>query len=429
MTPSSRACIFDLDGTMIDSAPGIFRSLRFAFDKMNRQIPDEPILRKFLGPPLAASFIQFCGFTKEEAIQAVEYYRENYSITGWKESRVYPGIRRLLYDLKMQGYFLGVATGKPQESAEQVLRYYGLAHLFDSIVGPKPHQHFANKEDLLREALAGFDGQAVMIGDRDTDILAATALGAQGIAALYGYGNLEEFQGTGVTHLADSVDGLRLALQVAHCERTGLFVSFEGNDGSGKSTQVQHLYEFLTRADYSVIKTREPGGSVIAEKIRELVLDRENTGMQDLTEAYLYAAARAQHVRDILLPALQDGQIVLCDRFVDSSVAYQGAGRELGTELIKQINAPAVKGCMPDLTILLELPADKALRRRTKASQADRIEMQDMAFHARVQQAFRLLAEQETQRIKAIDASVTVCSLAETIRSMVSNELEGTEVG
>ena len=142
----------------------------------------------------------------------------------------------------------------------------------------------------------------------------------------------------------------------------GFFITFEGGDGSGKSTQISILKESLIEKGYDVILTREPGGTDISEKIRELILDPENGEMEDITEAYLYAAARAQLVRQLIKPALEEGKVVICDRFVDSSIAYQGFGRGLG-DAVGVINTYAVDDCMPDLTILLKLDPERGSSR------------------------------------------------------------------
>ena len=141
-----------------------------------------------------------------------------------------------------------------------------------------------------------------------------------------------------------------------------MFITFEGMDGAGKTTQIRLLQERLEKAGERVVVTREPGGNALAEKIRALLLDPESE-MDPLTEAYLYAAARAEHVRRVILPALQRGETVLCDRYLDSSLAYQGYGRGLGEETVRRINAQAVAGCLPDRTYLLRVPEEAAARR------------------------------------------------------------------
>ncbi|MHC1786182.1 MAG: dTMP kinase [Christensenellales bacterium] len=398
------AVVFDLDGTLTDSAPGILACARYALEKMGKPIPSDAILRKFLGPPLAQSFMMFCGLSAQEALAATHYYRERYHDTGWLENRPFPGIRQLLLALRQAGIRLSVATGKPQDASEKILDHFRLSHLFERIVGPAPDDYQANKRDLILRSLEGFKGRAVMVGDRDSDVAGARQAGIDCIAVSYGYGSEEEFIQTPPALIASSPSDLCDMLGVPRPSPRGFFISFEGNDGCGKSTQVKWLAERLAGCGFKVQTTREPGGSDIAERIRGLLLDPQNMGIRDMTEAYLYAAARAQHVREIILPALRAGKILITDRYVDSSVAYQGAGRSLGMALVSGLNAPAIDGCLPDLTILLDIDAQQAMMRRQQASQADRIEMQDDAFHARVEQAFHQLALENSKRIVRVDA-------------------------
>ena len=170
-------------------------------------------------------------------------------------------------------------------------------------------------------------------------------------------------------------------------KKQGLFIVFEGQDGAGKSTQIEALAAFLRDAGRDVVLTREPGGTPIAEKIRQVLLDRENAGMSAACEAYLYAAARAEHVDKVIVPALQRGAVVLCDRFMLSSVAYQGYGRGLGAEQIRKLNALALKGVKPDCTFYLSLDPQLGLS-RIAARQADRIEMENLDFHTRVREGY-----------------------------------------
>ena len=176
-------------------------------------------------------------------------------------------------------------------------------------------------------------------------------------------------------------------------------------------------------------RTREPGGCPISEKIRDLLLDIKNEEMYDITEALLYAAARAQHVHQVIRPAIEDGQIVLCDRFVDSSVAFQGGGRELGVKLIQQINAPAIDGHMPNATIYLRLDHETALRRRANASALDRIEKEKAEFHARVEAAYEQLAAQDADRFIVIDATKDRETIAQEILTRVLERIDALEVG
>ena len=138
----------------------------------------------------------------------------------------------------------------------------------------------------------------------------------------------------------------------------GKFITVEGTDGSGKSTQLKLLMDYLGTKNCDVVFTREPGGTEISEKIRDVILDINNKEMTDMTEALLYAAARAQHVQQKIIPAINEGKVVICDRFVDSSIAYQGAARGLGTDNIMQINSFALNGIMPDLTLFFDLPPE-----------------------------------------------------------------------
>lgn len=183
----------------------------------------------------------------------------------------------------------------------------------------------------------------------------------------------------------------------------GLFFSFEGNDGSGKTTQIRKLKQWFEEQGREVVWLREPGGTPIGEKIRALVLGRENSEMSAVTEMLLYAASRAQLVREVVVPALERGSVVLCDRFVHSSLAYQGYGRELGKALVWSVNAPAVDGHMPDLTFFMDIDADSAMSRRNASGEdADRLETEHMNFHRRVYDGYDHLAEEDPERIRRI---------------------------
>lgn len=182
----------------------------------------------------------------------------------------------------------------------------------------------------------------------------------------------------------------------------GIFISIEGPDGSGKSTQIENIKEFFHDKNMDIIFTREPGGTPIGERIRGIILDRKCSEMDPMTEAMLYAAARAQHVAQVIRPALEEGKIVICDRFVDSSIAYQGYGRKLG-EAVASINHFAVKECMPDMTILLKL--DPAVgKHRISEDQQDRLEAEREAFHQEVYKGYLELEKNFPDRIVGIDA-------------------------
>ena len=185
-----------------------------------------------------------------------------------------------------------------------------------------------------------------------------------------------------------------------------LFISVEGGDGSGKSTQLENIKQYLDSLGIDFIFTREPGGTAIGEKIRQVILDPENKEMTDLAEALLYAASRAQHVGEIIIPALESGKCVLCDMFVDSSIAYQGYGRMLG-DVVKEINAPAIMNRMPDITFFLNIRPDIAMSRISKRGH-DRLEQEAINFHERVYEGYLALIEEDKKsganRIVDIDA-------------------------
>ncbi|GAA3021816.1 dTMP kinase [Tetragenococcus solitarius] len=196
----------------------------------------------------------------------------------------------------------------------------------------------------------------------------------------------------------------------------GLFITIEGPDGAGKTSVLNELYPRLQFAsEKEVIRTREPGGGKIAEKIRELILDPAYEEMDDRTEALLYAAARRQHVIDVILPALDDGKIVLCDRFVDSSIAYQGAGRRVGIKEVAQINQFATQGLTPDFTLYLDVDSDTGLERiqHSRGYQVDRLESEGLEFHQRVRHAYLKIAEQNSARVHKIDARADLQSVVD----------------
>ncbi len=191
-----------------------------------------------------------------------------------------------------------------------------------------------------------------------------------------------------------------------------MFITMEGTDGSGKTTQLNLLNERLVKAGFDVVRTREPGGTKIAEEIRSMVLSPKNAAMLPLTEALLYAAARAQHVSELILPALAAGKIVLCDRFFDSSIAYQAYGRGLGAEGVTAINRAAMAGLVPDRTYLLMVDKDAA-RVRSAGREADRIEGEGPDFFDRVRMGYRDVAREE--RVLVLDGLRAPDLIAEEI--------------
>lgn len=201
----------------------------------------------------------------------------------------------------------------------------------------------------------------------------------------------------------------------------GLFISVEGTDGAGKSTQIELLLNYLKDKGCDYVFTREPGGTYIGEKIRNIILDNDNEGMAAETEALLYAASRAQHVREKIIPAVNAGKTVICDRYVDSSIVYQGIGRKIGIQAVKAVNDFAIGGFMPDLTLLFDLSAEESVKRRQSAGSLDRIEKESLDFHKSIYDGYIALAESNPDRIKRIDASKTV----EEVHREVLKALEG----
>lgn len=189
----------------------------------------------------------------------------------------------------------------------------------------------------------------------------------------------------------------------------GLFITVEGPDGAGKSTLIQRLEKkLLKELTVPLVRTREPGGSEIAEKIREVILDPKNTAMDDRTEALLYAASRRQHIMEKIKPSLAEGKVVLCDRFVDSSIAYQGAGRGIGVEEVATLNRFATEDLTPDITLYLDVDAQVGLNRiasKNSNREKDRLELEAISFHNRVRNAYKVLLKKHPERIQLIDAS------------------------
>lgn len=183
----------------------------------------------------------------------------------------------------------------------------------------------------------------------------------------------------------------------------GLFITMEGPDGSGKSTQIQYLKAYFEANNIPCLFTREPGGTMIGEKLRNIILDKENAEMCDMAEALLYAASRAQHVEELIKPALAEGKVVVCDRFIDSSIAYQGYGRFLG-DAVRVINEYAVSGCMPDVTFLMELDPSIG-KSRIREDVQDRLELEKIEFHNRVFEGYQEIAKLYADRFVCINAA------------------------
>ncbi len=200
----------------------------------------------------------------------------------------------------------------------------------------------------------------------------------------------------------------------------GIFISFEGTDGSGKTTQINLLSEYMQSRGYDLVALREPGGVAISERIRSVVLDSRHTEMDQVTEMLLYAAARAQLVAQVILPALNAGKSVICDRFVDSSYIYQGYARGLGIETVKAVNDIATRSLMPDITFFMDVDPELALKRRYDNSQPDRLELESMAFHRKVYDGYVLLCDQYPDRIKRISGMEGIEASFSQIRSYMN---------
>jgi dTMP kinase len=222
----------------------------------------------------------------------------------------------------------------------------------------------------------------------------------------------------------------------------GLFITFEGPEGSGKSTQSRRLYERLSAAGYPVIATREPGGTPISDLIRRILLDLRNAEMDPTTETFLFSAARAQHVAERIRPYLNLGGIVVCDRFADSMLAYQGFGSGRDLDELQTITRIATGGLRPDITFYLDLPAEEGLERKHKAAQRtasvsplspktqaaeplewNRLDARDLAYHERVREGFHALVQVEPERWRVLDAHLPMDELSEQIWRLVEPTL------
>jgi dTMP kinase len=210
-------------------------------------------------------------------------------------------------------------------------------------------------------------------------------------------------------------------------QSSGLFIAFEGGDGAGKSTQAARLAGSLESRGLTVLRTREPGGTPIGEKLRSLVLDHGHGHIDAHTEALIFAASRAAHASQIIRPALARGEVVLTDRYIDSSVAYQGAGRGLGTDAVRSVNEWATSGLQPDLTVLLDVhPAEGRSRRTAGDAAEDRLESEADEFHARIRQAFLDLAAARPDNYLVLEAGRPVEDIAGLILARVEHLLART---
>lgn len=200
----------------------------------------------------------------------------------------------------------------------------------------------------------------------------------------------------------------------------GKFITFEGPEGSGKTSVIKAVEAELTRRGVDVLSTREPGGIEIAEQIRDIILDVDNKAMEARTEALLYAASRRQHIVERIKPALKRNQVVLCDRFVDSSLAYQGYGRQLGLEEIFNLNLFAINDCLPDMTIFIDVPPNVGLDRVfDNHRDADRLDLESIPFHRRVYEGYQALIRKYPERIKVVDGDRALTEIVPDVMALI----------
>jgi len=206
---------------------------------------------------------------------------------------------------------------------------------------------------------------------------------------------------------------------------TGKFITFEGPEGSGKTSVIRAVKDFLVAEGYDILTTREPGGSKIAESIRDIILSKENTEMNAYTEALLFAASRSQHFTEIIVPALKAGKIILCDRFIDSSLAYQGYARELGIENVYAINKFGIGDHMPELTLFIDVPPKVGLKRvfDNHGRKVDRLDLETVEFHEKVYEGYLLLAKQFENRFIIIDGTNPVETVVEDTIQVIKTYL------
>ena len=206
---------------------------------------------------------------------------------------------------------------------------------------------------------------------------------------------------------------------------SGLFITLEGGEGAGKTTIANAVIDKLSTLGIETLYTREPGGIKIAEKIREVILDRDHTEMDCRTEALLYAAARRQHLVEKVKPAMDEGRIVLCDRFVDSSIVYQGYARGIGMDEVREINQFAIEGFMPDLTIFFDIKPEIGLARiaANDSREVNRLDLEGLAFHELVYEGYKKQAKMNPERIVSVDATKSVETFIDEVCALILSKL------
>ncbi len=207
--------------------------------------------------------------------------------------------------------------------------------------------------------------------------------------------------------------------------KKGIFITFEGPDGSGKTTAINEVIKYFENLNFNIIKTREPGGSELAEKIRNLILDKDNP-IDKHAEALLYAASRAQHINDTIKPALDKGEVVLCDRFIDSSLAYQGVARGLGIDEVLKLSEFAIQGILPDLTIFFDIAPKDAIQRikDNRQREVNRLDLEKLSFHEKVYSGYKKVTDMYPKRIKVIDASKDIPKVLDQVLFIIEDYLK-----
>ncbi len=203
-----------------------------------------------------------------------------------------------------------------------------------------------------------------------------------------------------------------------------MFITLEGPDGSGKTTQVEPLVIFLNELGYDVVSTREPGGTAIGDQIRKVLFDLKNEQMHPRTEILLFQSSRAQHVEQVIRPCLQAGKIVICDRFADSTIAYQGYGHQMDLKELETIVNYATGGLKPDLTVLFDIEVEDGLKRRGKGGDWNRLDAYELEFHRRVRQGYHLMVQREPHRWRSLDASASPEDVQNELRRILLEHLQ-----
>jgi dTMP kinase len=202
----------------------------------------------------------------------------------------------------------------------------------------------------------------------------------------------------------------------------GFFLSLEGGEGAGKSTQNRHIVEWLSARGKTVLETREPGGTVVSEQIRQVLLDTRNAGLNPTAELLMMFAARSQLVHEVILPALEEGKVIVCDRFADASYAYQGGGRQLDIDTIAAVEKIVLNDLQPDLTLLFDIPVDAGMKRVAGRGAADRFEVESIRFFERVRQAYLDRARANPHRFRVIDASLGEQQVWQQVKTILEEE-------